>query len=105
MAFFAANWQTKLLSEAPDLLIDICYIRNKPTSEATHLFIDIGYIMDKELPGLMNIVALYDELKSYVPVYRVALNRQDAEAIGFAVKKIIQDVTSCHPKFEMAKKI
>ena len=49
--FFAANWQTKSLSQATHIFVDICYIRNK------------------ELPGFLNIVAPCAELKCFVPRY------------------------------------
>ena len=85
--FFAANWQTKCLSQATHIFVDICYIRNK------------------ELPGLLNIVAPCAELKCYVPVYRIFLNKQDAAAIAFVIETTFKNVDKQYSQFKMGSKL
>ena len=85
--FFAANWQTKFMSQATHIFVDICYIRNK------------------ELPGLLNIVVPCAELACYVPVYGIFLIRQDAAAIAFVIETTFKNVDKQYSQFKMGSKI
>lgn len=49
----------------------------------------------------LNVFAPYTELKSYVPVYRIFVNRQDAESMSFAIETIFNDINIEHKNFKI----
>ncbi len=61
---------------------------------------DICYTKNEELPGLFNVVAPCTELKRYIPVYRVFVNKQDAVSIAFVISSIFKTIQKRHPEFK-----
>ena len=84
---FCAKWQAEIFSKA------------------THLFIDIVYIRNDDVPGLLNIVAPSALLRGYVPVFRVFLNKQNAESISFVCRHAFQHINKEHSEFRNGEAI
>ena len=53
----------------------------------------------------MNVVAPCEELRRYVPVFRVFLNKQDASAISFAISNAFQHVDKSNAEFGMGQNV
>ena len=86
--FFCANWQAECFSKSTHLFVDICYIKK-----------------NSELPGLLNIVAPCSELKCYVPMYWIFVNKQDGTAIAFVVETAFRNIQAHYPQFNMGSNI
>ena len=71
--------------------------------KSTHLFMDIVYIRNNEVPGLFNMVAPCEELRCYVPVFRIFVNKQDA--IAEVIYCVFAWVDKKDSEFNMGEKI
>ena len=86
-AFFMAPFQSRLLSQAEDLFIDVTYTGND------------------FFPYLLNIVTFNEQTCVYNAVARVLCSKLDSESYGNSLKKIFDKVSCDHPGFANGNKL
>ena len=71
-------------------------------SQAEDLFIDVTYTGNDFFPYLLNIVTFNEQTCVYNAVARVLCSKLDSESYGNSLKKIFDKVSCDHPGFAMA---